>query len=172
LKLRFLAFLEVSKTVMATINDDQDTRGSRRPNPMDIHVGSRVRMRRMVLNMSQEKLGESLGLTFQQVQKYEKGMNRIGASRLYDLARVLGVTVSFFFQDAPTEALNGGHATGFAERPADDYVSGFLATREGVELNRAFQRISDVRVRRSVIELCRALAGEAADVTAATSTAS
>jgi len=80
---------------------DSDEKGSRRANPIDIHVGSRVRFRRMLLGMSQEKLGEKLGLTFQQVQKYEKGINRIGASRLYDLAQVLGVPVQFFYEDAP-----------------------------------------------------------------------
>src|SRR5688572_10163347 len=80
---------------------DSDEKGSRRANPIDIHVGSRVRFRRMLLGMSQEKLGERLGLTFQQVQKYEKGINRIGASRLFDLAQVLGVPVQFFYDDAP-----------------------------------------------------------------------
>ena len=79
-----------------------DEKGSRRPNPIDIHVGSRVRFRRMLLGMSQEKLGEKLGLTFQQVQKYEKGINRIGASRLFDLAQVLGVSVQFFYEEAPS----------------------------------------------------------------------
>ena len=78
-----------------------DEKGSRRPNPIDVHVGSRVRFRRMLLGMSQEKLGEKLGLTFQQIQKYEKGINRIGASRLFDLAQVLGVSVQFFYEEAP-----------------------------------------------------------------------
>jgi transcriptional regulator with XRE-family HTH domain len=77
----------------------EEERGSRRPNPIDAHVGSRVRLRRMLLGMSQEKLGERLGLTFQQVQKYEKGVNRIGASRLFDLAQILGVPVQFFYED-------------------------------------------------------------------------
>ena len=78
-----------------------EEKGSRRPNPIDVHVGSRVRFRRMLLGMSQEKLGEKLGLTFQQIQKYEKGINRIGASRLFDLAQVLGVPVQFFYEEAP-----------------------------------------------------------------------
>ncbi|RPI31359.1 MAG: XRE family transcriptional regulator, partial [Hyphomicrobiaceae bacterium] len=81
---------------------DGEEKGSRRPNPIDVHVGSRVRFRRMLLGMSQEKLGEKLGLTFQQIQKYEKGINRIGASRLFDLAQVLGVSVQFFYEEAPT----------------------------------------------------------------------
>ena len=81
--------------------ESDDEKGSRRPNPIDVHVGSRVRFRRMLLGMSQEKLGEKLGLTFQQIQKYEKGINRIGASRLFDLAQVLGVSVQFFYEEAP-----------------------------------------------------------------------
>src|SRR6478752_10537797 len=81
---------------------EETPRGSRRANPMDVHVGSRVRLRRMLLGMSQEKLGEHLGLTFQQVQKYEKGINRIGASRLFDLSQVLGVPVQFFYEEAPS----------------------------------------------------------------------
>src|SRR5215467_3508159 len=92
-------------------NLEGDEKSSRRPNPIDVHVGSRVRFRRMLLGMSQEKLGEKLGLTFQQIQKYEKGINRIGASRLFDLAHVLGVPVQFFYEEAPAggepEALAG-----------------------------------------------------------------
>ena len=83
-------------------------KGSRRPNPIDVHVGSRVRFRRMLLGMSQEKLGEKLGLTFQQIQKYEKGINRIGASRLFDLAQVLGVSVQFFYEEAPRRRMARG----------------------------------------------------------------
>jgi transcriptional regulator with XRE-family HTH domain len=141
--------------------DDQDPeeRSSRRPNPIDTHVGSRVRLRRMLLGMSQEKLGEHLGLTFQQVQKYEKGVNRIGASRLFDLAHVLGVPVQFFYDDAPAGSGDATVAHGFAER-TESYVVEFLSGREGLELNKAFVRISDPRVRRSIVELVRALAGE------------
>src|SRR5262245_60591158 len=96
---------------------DGDEKGSRRPNPIDVHVGSRVRFRRMLLGMSQEKLGEKLGLTFQQVQKYEKGINRIGASRLFDLAQVLGVTVQFFYEEAPAAEVHQLVPDGFAEKP-------------------------------------------------------
>jgi transcriptional regulator with XRE-family HTH domain len=136
-------------------------RGSRRANPLDVHVGSRVRLRRMLLGMSQEKLGEHLGLTFQQVQKYEKGVNRIGASRLFDLAKVLGVPVQFFYDEAPSGAQGSGAAVaGFAEQPDESYVVEFLGTREGLELNKAFARISDPKVRRSIVDLVRALAGE------------
>ncbi|MFN0219398.1 MAG: helix-turn-helix domain-containing protein [Hyphomicrobium sp.] len=135
--------------------------GSRRANPMDVHVGARVRLRRMLLGMSQEKLGEHLGLTFQQVQKYEKGVNRIGASRLFDLARVLGVPVQFFYDEAPVGTQTPSQAAaGFAEQPGESYVVEFLGTREGLELNKAFARISDQRVRRSIVELVRSLAGE------------
>lgn len=143
------------------IDDDvENERGSRKPNPIDAHVGTRVRLRRMLLGMSQEKLGEHLGLTFQQVQKYEKGVNRIGASRLFDLSRVLGVPVQFFYDEAPAELLDAPSASGFAERPTETYVIEFLSTREGLELNKAFVKIADPRVRRSVVELVRALGGE------------
>ncbi len=138
---------------------EQDDRGSRRANPIDVHVGSRVRLRRMLLGMSQEKLGEHLGLTFQQIQKYEKGINRIGASRLFDLAKVLGVPVQFFYEELPSA--DAGAASGFGERPAESYAVEFLGSREGLELNKAFARITDPRVRRSIVELVRAFAGDA-----------
>jgi transcriptional regulator with XRE-family HTH domain len=128
-----------------------------------VHVGSRVRLRRMLLGMSQEKLGEHLGLTFQQIQKYEKGINRIGASRLFDLARVLGVPVQFFYEELPTATGDG--AAGFADRPAESYAVEFLGSREGLELNKAFARITDPRVRRSIVELVRAYAGDVEDST-------
>ncbi len=125
------------------------------PNPIDKHVGSRVRMRRMFVGMSQEKLGESLGLTFQQVQKYEKGTNRIGASRLQQIAKVLGVPVEFFFDGAPAA---DGVAGGFAEAPSSSYVSDFLSTSEGVQLTKAFIRIKDATMRRRIVDLVVALA--------------
>lgn len=132
------------------------------PNPIDKHVGSRVRMRRMFVGMSQEKLGESLGLTFQQVQKYEKGTNRIGASRLQQIAKVLGVPVEFFFDGAP--AADGIAGGGFAEAPSSSYVSDFLSTSEGVQLTKAFIRIKDAKVRRRIVDLVAALADtESAD---------
>src|SRR6185437_14824310 len=142
-------------------SSEETPRGSRRANPMDVHVGSRVRLRRMLLGMSQEKLGQHLGLTFQQVQKYEKGVNRIGASRLFDLAKVLGVPVQFFYDEAPSGAQSAGAVmTGFAEQPDESYVVDFLGTREGLELNKAFARISDPKVRRSIVDLVRSLAGD------------
>ncbi|MFC7395952.1 helix-turn-helix domain-containing protein [Chelatococcus sp. GCM10030263] len=125
------------------------------PNPIDKHVGSRVRMRRMLMGMSQEKLGEALGLTFQQVQKYEKGTNRIGASRLKQISQVLGVPIGFFFDGAPvTEGEDGG----FAESPSTGYVADFLSTSEGVQLNKAFIRIRDQKVRKRIVDLVNALA--------------
>ncbi len=143
-------------------NAETEDRGVRRPNPMDIYVGSRVRLRRILLGMSQEKLGEQLGLTFQQIQKYEKGVNRIGASRLFDMSRVLGVPIQYFYDNAPFAAQPvDDQLPGFAERPSDGFLVEFLNSREGVELNRAFVRITDAKVRRSIIELVRAMAGEA-----------
>lgn len=140
---------------------DNDEKGSRRPNPIDVHVGSRVRLRRMLLGISQEKLGERLGLTFQQVQKYEKGVNRIGASRLFDLSTVLAVPISFFYEDAPAAEARVQPIPGFAESASstDSSILEFLATREGLELNKAFSRITDAKTRRAILELVRALAG-------------
>jgi transcriptional regulator with XRE-family HTH domain len=130
----------------------------KKPNPIDIHVGSRVRLRRTMLGMSQEKLGESLGITFQQIQKYEKGTNRVGASRLQQIARVLSTPVSFFFEDAPGQA--EGVQSGFAEGDSTNYVVDFLSSSEGLQLNRAFIKIKDAKVRRKIIEMVRALADE------------
>lgn len=125
-------------------------------NPIDIHVGGRVRMRRLLLGMSQEKLGEKLGITFQQVQKYEKGTNRIGASRLFRISEVLGVPVSFFYDDLPGKS--DGNVAGFAESRSESYVVDFISSAEGLQLNKAFLKIHDPRVRRKVVELVRALA--------------
>jgi transcriptional regulator with XRE-family HTH domain len=139
--------------------DEGDDKGPRRPNPIDVHVGSRVRFRRMLLGMSQEKLGEKLGLTFQQIQKYEKGINRIGASRLFDLAQVLGVPVQFFYEEAPAgEPLLV--PDGFADRPAENAIVDFLRSRDGLELNKAFVRISDAKARRAIVDLVRSLAND------------
>ena len=128
----------------------------KKPNPIDTHVGSRVRLRRTMLGMSQEKLGEALGITFQQVQKYEKGSNRIGASRLQNISEVLTVPVAYFFEDSPGST---SHASGGMQEAGSDYVVDFLSTPEGLQLNRSFVKISDPRVRRRVIDLVRALAG-------------
>jgi transcriptional regulator with XRE-family HTH domain len=128
------------------------------PNPIDRYVGSRVRMRRMMLGMSQEKLGHSLGLTFQQVQKYEKGTNRIGASRLQHISNILQVPVSFFFEGAPDFSTP---TSGLAEAPSPSYVSDFLATSDGLALTRAFMRIKDSKLRRKIVDLVEQMAGGA-----------
>lgn len=128
----------------------------KKPNPVDTHVGSRVRLRRMLLGMSQERLGEAMGLTFQQVQKYEKGVNRIGASRLFQISKILDVPVQFFFEEAPY-AGDGSRAPGLAESESEGFILEFLNSREGLELNRAFVKISDAKVRKSVVDLVRAL---------------
>ena len=127
------------------------------PNPIDKHVGSRVRMRRMMLSMSQEKLGDALGLTFQQVQKYEKGTNRIGASRLQHISNILQVPVSFFFEGAPHMA---GHAGGMGEAPSPAYVSDFLATTDGLNLTKSFMKIKNNKQRRRIVDLVEQVAGE------------
>ncbi len=125
------------------------------PNPVDKYVGSRVRMRRIMLGMSQEKLGEALGLTFQQVQKYEKGTNRVGASRLQQISEILQVPVSFLFDGGPSGMTN---TEGFSEGSSPAYVSDFLATSEGLSLTRAFTRITDAKMRRSIVDLVEQIA--------------
>ena len=152
--------------------DDVVAEKENRPSPIDVHVGSRVRLRRTLMGMSQERLGESLGLTFQQVQKYERGVNRVGASRLFDLSRVLDVPISFFFDDMPESLTNvyGGQSAamagrrnyGFAEAPesfaaADDAMN----RRETLDLVRAYYRITDGAVRKRVFDLIKSLAPEA-----------
>ncbi len=127
-------------------------------NPVDAHVGHRVRLRRMLVGMSQERLGELLGLTFQQVQKYEKGVNRIGAGRLYELAGILGVPVSFFYEDINGTSVNAGGATAPGGEPPP--VMEFVATGEGLQLSLAFMRIKDPKVRRKILDLVRSLAEE------------
>lgn len=128
----------------------------RGPNPIDIHVGSRVRLRRQLLKMSQEKLGDELGVTFQQIQKYERGANRVGASRLYRLSRALDVPVQFFFEGLVDEA----PIAGVAEGDQTPIVYDFIQSTDGVTLAESFSRIKDGKVRRRVLELVRTLASE------------
>jgi transcriptional regulator with XRE-family HTH domain len=128
---------------------------SKAPNPVDKYVGSRVRMRRIMLGMSQEKLGEALGLTFQQIQKYEKGTNRVGASRIQQISEVLQVPVSFLFEGGPSGA---AAAEGFNDGGSPTYVSDFLATSEGLALTRAFTKITDAKLRRSIVDLVEQIA--------------
>ena len=127
------------------------------PNPIDKHVGSRVRMRRMMLGMSQEKLGDALDLTFQQVQKYEKGTNRIGASRLQHISHILQVPVAFLFEGAPHLP---GQAQGSGEVPSPAYVSDFLSSTDGLALVKAFTKIKEAKLRRRVVQLVEEIAGE------------
>jgi transcriptional regulator with XRE-family HTH domain len=126
------------------------------PNPADVHVGNRVRMRRKMLSMSQTKLGEAIGLTFQQVQKYEKGTNRLSAGRLQQLAHVLLVPVSFFFEDP----LEPGVEASAQQAKAPDYVSQFLTTTDGLALAKAFTRVSDATLRRAIVRLVEEIADE------------
>lgn len=135
------------------------TSGEDAPNPVDSHVGGRVRLRRTLLGMSQEKLGEALSLTFQQVQKYERGANRIGASRLYELSRILDVPVSFFFDDMPPAAQMpaSGKAAFLTDRDQAPFEADPLTRRETLELVRAYYRISNPAIRRKLFELAKAL---------------
>ena len=127
------------------------------PSPVDVHVGARVRLRRMLLGMSQERLGNAVGLTFQQIQKYERGANRIGASRLFEMSSVLDVPVQFFFDEMPIEPESSDYRpmSGEAAVPEQDP----MARRETLELVRAYYRIPDAQVRRRLFELAKALAG-------------
>ena len=125
-------------------------------NIIDVYVGARLRMRRTGIGMSQSRLGELLGVTFQQIQKYEKGSNRISASRLQQTARALEVPPSYFFEGAPTQSPE----LGFAEDSGQSYVVDFLASSEGLQLNRAFLRVRDPKVRRRIVDLVLSLASE------------
>src|SRR6204780_5005003 len=132
------------------IEDRRNCMTKKGPNTVDQHVGSRVRMRRTMLGMSQEKLGNALNLTFQQVQKYEKGTNRIGASRLLHISNILEVPVEFFFEGVP-DVRSTFKATRAAPSPA--FVSDFLATPDGQALTKAFVGIKDAKLRRSIVSL-------------------
>ncbi len=128
----------------------------KKPHPIDVHVGGRVRLRRTMLGMSQDKLADSLGLTFQQIQKYEKGVNRIGASRVFEISRVLGVPIQFFFDDFD---VNTGRSYGFAEQGPDDGMAmmELLNTPEGVQLCKHFASIKEPKIRKRVLELVKSL---------------
>ena len=126
----------------------------KKPNAIDKHVGNQLRLRRNLLNLSQEKLGEKIGVTFQQVQKYEKGLNRVGASRLQGLAEALEVQVAFFFEDAPKMQVAESSPI------ADIAYKEFCSSTEGIELMRAFSRITDPKIRAKVLDLAKALAKE------------
>jgi len=127
-------------------------------NQTDRYVGARVRMRRLMLGMSQEKLGDALGLTFQQVQKYEKGANRIGASRLQHMSQILQVPISFFFDGAPSASTH--QPAGASEAPSPAFMYDFLATSDGLSLTRAFMRIKSRKLRRSMVDFVEELAAK------------
>jgi transcriptional regulator with XRE-family HTH domain len=126
-------------------------------NPIDVQVGNRVRIRRMLIGMSQERLGDLLGLTFQQVQKYEKGVNRIGAGRLFEMARILNVPVDFFYEGVNAHAGQPGAAEGEGAP-----VMEFVSSGEGLQLSLAFMKIKDAKVRKRVLDLVKSLAEEEA----------
>ena len=140
---------------------DSDEGGSGRrskdgtPHPIDVHVGSRVKLRRNYLGMSQEKLGKAIGLTFQQVQKYEKGTNRVGASRLFELSQVLNVPISYFYEGAPASGPVGG-----LTEEGEKYDADPMSRRETIDLIRAYYAIDDATVRRRVLDLVRSMASQ------------
>jgi transcriptional regulator with XRE-family HTH domain len=133
-----------------------------KPNPIDVHVGSRVRLRRTLLGMSQEKLGDAIGLTFQQVQKYERGANRVGASRLFELSRVLDVPVSFFFDELGAETSGGASSASASAAPSPSSGPDPMMRRETLELVRAYYRIPDQQLRRRLFDLTKAIANACA----------
>jgi transcriptional regulator with XRE-family HTH domain len=130
----------------------------KKPNPIDAHVGGRIRLRRNMTGMSQEKLGEHLGITFQQIQKYEKGTNRVGASRLQAIASIMEVPPAFFFENAPTDE----HTPigGLSEDSSMTSVMEFCSSSEGIQLNRAFVKIGDPKIRRRILELVKSLSDD------------
>lgn len=158
-----MGMAESSVSILGNNEELYETTG-RKPNPVDVHVGSRVRYRRMIIGMSQEKLGEKMNLTFQQIQKYEKGTNRIGASRLFQLSKILEVPVGYFFEDAFASSAPSNAVAGMHEPAQEALLLDFLNSREGLDLNRAFAKIHDPKVRRRVIDLVRALSEEKPEV--------
>jgi transcriptional regulator with XRE-family HTH domain len=124
------------------------------PNPIDVHVGSRVRNRRLELGMSQGNLGSALGLTFQQVQKYEKGTNRLGASRLQHVSSILKVPIAYFFEGTPGQLKAKGNA------PSSVYISDFVASTDGLALMKAFTQIKNADVRHHIVKLVNKIAGD------------
>jgi transcriptional regulator with XRE-family HTH domain len=127
-------------------------------NPIDGQVGNRVRLRRMLIGMSQERLGELLGLTFQQVQKYEKGVNRIGAGRLFEVSRILGVPIDYFY-----EGVSGSAGHGFSENEASPPVMEFVSSGEGLQLSLAFMKIKEPKLRKRVLDLVKQMAEDASE---------
>jgi transcriptional regulator with XRE-family HTH domain len=141
--------------------EDDSQRDDNRPDPIDVHVGQRMRLRRTMVGMSQEKLGEAVSLTFQQIQKYERGINRMGASRLYRLAQALGVNVAYFFEEIPSEIEQNNHKfSGLSERGqspllVDGEPADLLQQRETVKLLRYYYRITDPTLRQSIVDMMK-----------------
>ena len=134
-------------------------------NPVDVHVGNRVRLRRTLLGLSQEKLGATVGLTFQQIQKYERGANRIGAARLFDFSKILDVPVSYFFEEMPGELAThaGRFKAGLRDHEQEEIERDPLVKRETLELVRAYYRITSPRTRKRLFELTKSMAGLATE---------
>ena len=134
------------------------------PRPVDVHVGSRLRLRRTLLGVSQEKLGDSVNLTFQQIQKYERGANRVGASRLYEFSRILDVSISYFFDEMPKDVADSyrSEVKGLSDQIQENMETDPMVRRETLELVRAYYKITDVRVRKRLYELVKAV-GQSAD---------
>lgn len=138
----------------------------RRPNQIDVHVGSRVRRRRLELDLSQEQLGEALGVTFQQIQKYERGTNRVGASRLFELGGILNVAVGYFYSGLAVQPNGGDEPQAGAvlqEDAAIPYVADPPQTRDAIELQQLFSQIKDARARRAILDMCRSMVASQAD---------
>jgi len=146
--------VDAAKGRVMTEKKNKQTQKDNGPHPVDVHVGGRVRLRRMILGMSQDKLGTALGLTFQQIQKYERGVNRIGASRIFKLAETLGVPIQYFYDDFAS----AGAVTGMAENTTGDIFMELVNSPEGVQLCRYFSEINDPKVRRRVLDLVRSIA--------------
>jgi transcriptional regulator with XRE-family HTH domain len=128
-------------------------------NPIDAQVGNRVRLRRMLIGMSQERLGELLGLTFQQVQKYEKGVNRIGAGRLFEVSRILGVGIEYFYEGVNSQLAGGG----FSDNPSSPPVMEFVSSGEGLQLSLAFMKIKDPKLRKRVLDLVKQMSEDSGE---------
>ena len=144
---------------MAKAREAEYGRGTGRPHPVDVHVGGRVRQRRTLLGLSQEKLGEAIGLTFQQVQKYERGTNRIGASRLFELSKVLDVSIAYFFEElSDYSGQRGQQRLRELAEEQETYERDPLAKRETLELVRAYYKIKEPSVRKRLFDMCKALA--------------
>lgn len=128
------------------------------PHPVDVHVGRRLRLKRTILGMSQEAVGKQIGITFQQIQKYERGVNRMGASRLYDFSKILGVPVAYFFEGFGDYAVDEGDGYALAEGAAGAYEHDKISNRETLDVMRAYARIKNPALRKRVIELIKAMA--------------